>query len=57
MLNPLLLFPWEFDEEKLAAALEVGRLASEETGVDGEELGKLIWESYKKLTGAIDDTE
>ncbi len=45
------------DEEKLEAAIELGRLVADETGLCSKELGQLIWASYQKLVGENEETE
>ncbi len=39
------------DKENLEAALELARLAAEETGLCCAELGKFAWACYQKLVG------
>ena len=39
------------NKENLEAALELGRLVAEETGLCFEELGDFIWGLYKILEG------
>lgn len=41
------------DNEKWEAAVELGRLASEETGMSGGELAAFIWDTYQGLIGSV----
>ncbi len=40
-------------KDNLEAALELARLAADETGLCCEELGRFTWACYRKLEGEI----
>lgn len=41
----------ELSKDKLEAALELGRLVAEETGMCCDDLGKFVWSCYRRLGG------
>ncbi len=44
------------NKDNLEAALELARLAADDTGLCCEQLGRFTWQCYKKLEGESNET-